>query len=86
MELEHANTLIANLKSAETPEEISAAHTLALIAVVDCQRKTADRVKELKAQKDEIRNIARGMFLVWSAVAALAGAFATVMGLVLAWR
>lgn len=86
MELEHANTLIAHLKSAKTPEEISAAHTLALIAVVDCQRKTADRVKELKAQNDEIRNMARGMRLVWSAVAALTGALATIAGMILAWR
>lgn len=42
-----ADTLTANLKAAKTPEEISHAQTLALIAIVDCQLKTAERVKEL---------------------------------------
>lgn len=86
MELEHANTLIANLKSAKTPEEISAAHTLALIAVVDCQRKTADRVKELVAQRDELYNTAKGARWAWSMAAAAAGALASAIGLILAWR
>ena len=44
-----ADTLKANLKSAETPEAITQAQTLAMIAVVDCQFKTSERVKVLVA-------------------------------------
>lgn len=42
-----ADTLTANLKTAKTPEEVAKAQTLAMIALVDCQRKTAERVKFL---------------------------------------
>ncbi len=41
------NTLTANLKAAKTAEERDRASTLALIALCDCQYKTAQRVKAL---------------------------------------
>lgn len=41
------NTLTANLKAAKTAEERERASTLALIALCDCQYKTAQRVKAL---------------------------------------
>ena len=41
------DTLTANLKAAKTPEEIDRALTLAMIALCDCQYKTAIRVKNL---------------------------------------
>lgn len=41
------NTLTANLKAAKTPEERDRALTLAMIALCDCQYKTAQRVKAL---------------------------------------
>ena len=41
-----ADTLTANLKSAKTADAKMDALTLAMIAVVDCQRKTSDRVKK----------------------------------------
>ena len=41
------DTLVANLKSAKTPEAKSDAKTLAMIALCDCQYKTAQRVKSL---------------------------------------
>lgn len=47
-----ADTLTANLKSAKTEEERAKAQTLALIALVDCQRKTSDRVKELHSARE----------------------------------
>jgi len=49
-----ADTLTANLKSAKTDDERGRALTLAMIALVDCQRKTADRVKELHASKERV--------------------------------
>lgn len=73
-----ADTLSANLKSARTAEEVQRAMTLAVIALVDCQRKTADRVKELVLAKDaaDVRRAA----VVWVGRAmcgfAAAGGFA----------
>lgn len=42
-----ADTLKANLRTAKTPEELSHAIALALIAIVDCQFRTGERVKAL---------------------------------------
>ena len=41
------DTLTANLKSAKTPDETDKALKLAMIALCDCQYKTAQRVKAL---------------------------------------
>ena len=41
------DTLTANLKAARSPEERDNAPTLAMIAMIDCQYKTAQRVKAL---------------------------------------
>ena len=41
------DTLTANLKAAKSPEERDRAFTLAMIALCDCQYKTALRVKSL---------------------------------------
>lgn len=42
-----SDTLTANLKAAHTPEAKQDALILAMIAVVDCQRKTSARVKTM---------------------------------------
>lgn len=47
MEKVLADTLTANLKAAHTPEAKQDALILAMIAVVDCQLKTASRVKTM---------------------------------------
>lgn len=47
MDIVLANMLKANLKAAKTPDAKSDALTLAMIALVDCQQKTAARVKRL---------------------------------------
>ena len=49
-----ADTLTANLKSAKSDEELHKALTLAMIAMVDCQCKTANRVKELHGARDRV--------------------------------
>lgn len=55
-----ADTLKANLKSAETPEAITQAQTLAMIAVVDCQFRTSERVKALIAEKEKDKSFWSG--------------------------
>jgi hypothetical protein len=62
-----ADTLTANLKSAESDEELHKALTLAMIAMVDCQCKTAKRVKELHAARDKVLWIGRA---IWGFAAA----------------
>lgn len=57
-----ADTLTANLKSAHTAEERTNALTLAMIALVDCQRKTADRVKELHATRERIAWLSNAVY------------------------
>lgn len=58
-----ADTLIANLKAAKTPDEVRQAQMLALIAMVDCQLKTADRVKELLSARADASS--RRAVVVW---------------------
>ena len=57
-----ADTLTANLKAAKTPEAQLGALTLATIAMVDCQRKTSDRVKELHTAKDRVLWLGRAVW------------------------
>lgn len=57
-----ADTLTANLKAAKTTEEQTSALTLAMIAMVDCQRKTADRVKDLHAARDKFLWLGRAVW------------------------
>lgn len=58
-----ADTLTANLKAAKTPDEVRQAQTLALIAIVDCQLKTAERVKELLRERADASS--RRAAVVW---------------------
>lgn len=47
MTLEMQNALERELKDAKTPEDRSLAQSHILLALMDCQRKTAERVKKL---------------------------------------
>lgn len=75
-----ADTLKANLKSATTPELRQQAQTLAMIAVVDCQFKTSERVKKLVEDKEAEKNRKIGAKI---AVASIVG-LASVVGPVIA--
>lgn len=75
-----ADTLKANLKSATTPESRQQAQTLAMIAVVDCQFKTSERVKKLVEDKEAETNRKIGAKI---AVASIVG-LASVVGPVIA--
>ncbi len=75
-----ADTLTANLKAAKTDEERMSALTLAMIAIVDCQRKTADRVKDLHAARERVLWLGR---IVQGFAAA--GGFALIVMLMKRW-
>ena len=47
MTLEQQKQIEREFKDAQTPEEITKAQTHAILALVDCQRKTGERVKKL---------------------------------------
>ena len=72
MEQVLADTLTANLKSANTQEAKQDALVLAMIAVVDCQLKTASRVKTMWEERNRFAWAGR---VVWG--------FATAGGFVL---
>lgn len=76
-----ADTLTANLKNASTPEAKAEAQTLALIALVDCQHKTSDRVKQLVAEKEAERNKRIGAKIALSAIVGAASVVGPVIAI-----
>lgn len=76
-----ADTLKANLKNAETEEAKLDAVILAMIAVVDCQLKTADRVKtvidEREREKERMHGFLAAVGIIGSIVGAVASWLAT---------
>lgn len=73
-----ADTLKANLKTATTNEGKLDALVLAMIAVVDCQLKTADRVKSIIEEREREKERRNGF------IAAIAG-IGSVIGAALTW-
>lgn len=69
-----ADTLTANLKAAHTPDEKQNALILAMIAVVDCQLKTASRVKTMWEERGRFAWAGR---VVWGFVSG--GTFAMIV-------
>lgn len=69
-----ADTLTANLKAARTPEAKQEALTLAMIALVDCQLKTAQRVKTMWEERSRFAWAGKA---VWGF--ASAGGFAVIL-------
>lgn len=47
MTLEQQKQIEREFQDAKTPEEVTKAQTHAILALVDCQRKTGERVKKL---------------------------------------
>lgn len=76
-----ADTLTANLKSAATPEAKAEAQTLALIALVDCQHKTSDRVKQLVAEKEADKNKRIGAKIALATVVGVASVVGPVVAI-----
>lgn len=62
-----ANTLTANLKAASTPEAKMEALRLSMIALVECQLKTSQRVKTMWEERGRAMWLGR---VVWGFAAA----------------
>lgn len=73
-----AGTLKANLKNATTQDGKLDALVLAMIAVVDCQLKTAERVKNIVEERERDKEQRRGF------LAAL-GIICTALGAGISW-
>lgn len=68
MTVELQSALERELKEASESGDarrIDRAHAAILIALMDCQRKTAERVKQLVIDKDRALQRAKGMALMW---------------------
>lgn len=78
------DTLKADLKSAKTDEETRHAMTLSMIAMIDCQYSTGERVKRMAAEIERGKTFASGarwvVWLLW--LFASSGGFALVYILV----
>lgn len=65
-------------KSIEDParrhEAIETVQSHMLVALIDCQRKTAERVKELVAKKEETKNKIEGAKWLWAVIRYLVAA------------
>ncbi len=63
---------IADAEDARDQERISRAMSRAMLALIDCQRKTAERVKELCSAREAAKNRVKGAALLWDALKLLA--------------
>lgn len=62
------------LKAARSPEEITRAQSDILLALMDCQRKTGDRVRELVISADRAKERVKGAQLLWDVLKVVGGA------------
>ena len=69
-----ADTLKANLKNAATEDAKLNALVLAMIAVVDCQLKTAERVKAIVEEREREKERQKGFFAAIGIIGSLIGA------------
>ena len=69
-----ADTLTANLKNAKTPEAKLDALVLAMIAVVDCQLKTAERVKSIIEEREREKERRNGFLTAVGIISSIIGA------------
>ena len=72
-----ADTLKANLKGATTQEAKLDALVLSMIAVVDCQLKTAERVKSVVEEREREKERRRGFLAAIGVVSSAIGALAS---------
>ena len=69
-----ADTLKANLKNASTEDAKLDALVLAMIAVVDCQLKTAERVKAIVEEREREKERRNGFLAAVGLICSLIGA------------
>ena len=72
-----ADTLKANLRNAATEEAKLDALVLSMIAVVDCQLKTAERVKTVIEEREREKERSRGFFAAIGIIGSIIGAAAS---------
>ena len=72
-----ADTLKANLKNAATEDAKLDALVLAMIAVVDCQLKTAERVKAIIEEREREKERRNGFLAAVGIIGSLIGAAAS---------
>ncbi len=65
---------VAQAEASNDKERIQRAMVRATLALVDCQRKTGERVKQLEAKWDEKENKVKGAAILWDFLKLLASA------------
>ena len=64
--------LTNQLDTAATPEEVDRAMVGAMKALIDCQRKTAERVKEMVIERDREKSRKEGAKWLWGVLTTIA--------------
>ena len=84
MTIEQQESLSRELEAATESgddKRLDRAHTNVLLALIDCQRKTADRVKEMRIEADRRKQRVEGARILWDVlkVAAASGGGALIL-------
>lgn len=74
MTKEMRDMLVDQLDQAQTPGEVDRAIVNGMKAMVDCQYKTAERVKQMAIEKDREKSRKEGAKWLWGVLASLASA------------
>jgi len=88
MSPEMKELLTSQLDAAQTRDEIDKALVSSMRSLVDCQCKTAQRVKELSIEADRRKQRFEGAKWLWGALATLAasGGGAMILKLLASWQ
>lgn len=88
MTSEMQELLNAQLDGAQTGEEVDRALVSSMKALIDCQRKTAGRVKELAIERDREKQRREGAKWLWGVLAttAAAGGGSLILKLLSLWK
>ena len=72
MTKEMRDMLVDNLDKAETPSEVDRAMVGGMKAMIDCQYKTSERVKDLVIDRDREKSRKEGAKWLWGILSAVA--------------
>ena len=74
MTKEMRDMLVDNLDKAQTPEEVDRAMCGGMKAMIDCQYKTSERVKDIVIERDREKSRREGAKWLWGLLASVASA------------
>lgn len=65
---------LSEAQSSNDPNRMTRSFVRAMIALIECQKKTSDRVKKMYAELEEKKAMKAGMKLLWNGLQVMASA------------